>query len=202
MHAMSSRLLAATVSALLLASFAWSPGAEAAGGRAAGGGGARAGGGGGGGREAAAARAPAGQKSGAAARQAPQERAPRADARTNEVRSASTNSVNNNRQTNVNRSQNTNVNANRNVNVNVNGNNNNNNNNNCCGGWDNDYHPVAGAVAVGAAVAVTAAAIGSLTSTVPAGCVPVNYGGMVYQQCGSTWYQPQGAQFIVVNPPY
>ena len=63
-------------------------------------------------------------------------------------------------------------------------------------------HPVAGAMAVGAAVAVTSAIIGSTVATVPPGCVPVNYGGMVYQQCGGTWYQPQGSQFIVVNPPY
>ena len=110
----------------------------------------------------------------------------RADARTKNVRSTSTNNVNTNRNTNVNASRNTNV------NVNVNNN----------GGWDNDYHPVAGAMAVGAAVAVTAAIIGSTVATVPPGCVPVNYGGMVYQQCGGTWYQPQGSQFIVVNPPY
>ena len=107
----------------------------------------------------------------------------RADARTNNVRSTSVNNVNTNR--------NTNVNASRNVNVNVNNN-----------GWDNDYHPVAGAMAVGAAVAVTSAIIGSTVATVPPGCGPVNYGGMVYQQCGGTWYQPQGSQFIVVNPPY
>lgn len=110
----------------------------------------------------------------------------RADARTNNVRSTSTNNVNTNRNTNVNASRNTNV------NVNVNNN----------GGWDNDYHPVAGAMAVGAAVAVTSAVIGSMVATVPAGCVPVNYGGMVYQQCGSAWYQPQGSQYVVVNPPY
>ncbi len=108
----------------------------------------------------------------------------RADARTNNVRSTSVNNVNTNRNTNVNASRNTNV------NVNVNG------------GWDNDYHPVAGAVAVGAAVAVTSAVIGSMVATVPPGCVPVNYGGMVYQQCGGTWYHPQGSQFIVVNAPY
>ncbi len=108
----------------------------------------------------------------------------RADTRTNNVRNTSVNNVNSNRNTNVNASRNTNV------NVNVNG------------GWDNDYHPVAGAMAVGAAVAVTSAIIGSTVATVPPGCVPVNYGGMVYQQCGGTWYQPQGSQFIVVNPPY
>jgi hypothetical protein len=48
----------------------------------------------------------------------------------------------------------------------------------------------------------TAAIIGSMVNTVPASCVPVNYGGMIYQQCGSTWYQPQGSQYMVVNPPY
>ncbi|CAG4928536.1 hypothetical protein [Paraburkholderia saeva] len=100
----------------------------------------------------------------------------RADVRTNNVRSTSVN----------------NVNAQRNVNVNVEGH----------GGWDNDYHPVATAAAVGATVAVTSAVIGSMTRSVPANCVPVNYGGMVYQQCGSTWYQPQGSQYVVVNPPY
>ena len=85
-----------------------------------------------------------------------------------------------------------------NVNVNVN-----NNRGGCCGGgWDNDYHPVATAAAVTAAVVVTSAVVGSMVRTVPAGCVPVNYGGMVYQQCGSTWYQPQGSQYVVINPPY
>jgi hypothetical protein len=100
----------------------------------------------------------------------------RADARTNNVRSTSVN----------------NVNVDRNVNVNVDNH----------GGWDNDYHPVARAAAVGAAVAVTSAVIGSMVNTVPPGCVPVNYGGVVYQQCGGTWYAPQGPQFVVVNPPY
>ena len=37
--------------------------------------------------------------------------------------------------------------------------------------------------------------------TVPANCVRVNSGGMIYQQWGSTWYQPQGAEYVVVNPP-
>jgi hypothetical protein len=96
----------------------------------------------------------------------------RADVRSNNVRNTSVN----------------NVNVQRNVNVNVEGN----------GGWDNDYHPVAAVAAVGA----TAAVIGSMVRTVPSNCVPVNYGGVVYQQCGSTWYQPQGSQYVVVNPPY
>jgi hypothetical protein len=109
----------------------------------------------------------------------------RADARTNNVRSTSVNNVN----------QNVNVNSNRNVNVNVES------HGGCCG-WDNDYHPVATAAAVTATVAVTSAVIGSMVRTVPPGCVPVNYAGMVYQQCGATWYQPQGSQYVVVNPPY
>jgi hypothetical protein len=104
----------------------------------------------------------------------------RADVRTNNVRSTSVN----------------NVNVNKNVNVNV-------DRGGCCNnGWDNDYHPIATAAAVTATVAVTAAVVGSIVRTVPPGCVPVNYGGMIYQQCGGVWYQPQGAQFIVVNAPY
>lgn len=104
----------------------------------------------------------------------------RADVRTNNVRNTSVNNTNVSRNTNVN------------VNVDRGG---------CCG-WDNDYHPVARAAAVGATVAVTSAVVGSMARTVPAGCVPVSYGGMVYQQCGSTWYQPQAGQYVVINPPY
>lgn len=97
------------------------------------------------------------------------------DVRTNNVRNTSVN----------------NVNVNRNVNVDV--------DRGCChNGWDNDYHPVAAA----AVVVGTAAIIGSMVNTVPASCVPINYGGMIYQQCGNTWYQPQGSQYMVVNPPY
>ncbi|AQV93666.1 hypothetical protein BJN34_07140 [Cupriavidus necator] len=112
----------------------------------------------------------------------------RADARTNNVRSTSVNSVNANR--------NVNINTNRNVSVNVD------THGGCCGGWDNDYHPVATAAAVTATVAVTAAVVGSVVRSVPPSCVPVSYGGMVYQQCGSTWYQPQGTQYVVVHAPY
>jgi hypothetical protein len=103
------------------------------------------------------------------------------DVRTNNVRSTSVN----------------NVNVNRNVNVDID------NNRGCCNnGWDNDYHPIATAAAVTATVAVTSAIVGSIVRSVPPGCVPVNYGGLIYQQCGSTWYQPQGTQYIVINPPY
>jgi hypothetical protein len=103
----------------------------------------------------------------------------RADKRTNNVRNTSVN----------------NVNVNRNVSVDVDA------DRGCCG-WDNDYHPIATAAAVTATVAVTSAVVGSIVRTLPAGCVPVNYGGMIYQQCGTTWYQPQGAQFVIVNSPY
>jgi hypothetical protein len=106
------------------------------------------------------------------------------DSRTTNVRNTSVN--------------NTNVNVNKNVNVNVD-----NNRGGCCNnGWDNDYHPIGTAVAVGATIAVTSAIVGSMVRTVPPGCVPVNYGGYVYQQCGTTWYQPQGTQYVVINPPY
>ncbi len=158
------------------------------GGGGGGGGGARAGGGGGGGGGARAGGGGANAGGGGGARNV-QANNSRADVRTNDVRSTSVNNVNN-----VNRNVN-NVNVDRNVNVNV--------NNGCCnGGWDNNYHPVATAAAVTAAVGVTSAIVGSMVRTVPAGCVPVNYGGMVYQQCGTVWYQPQAGQYVVINAPY
>ena len=183
-----------SAAALALAGFVLTPVVDAAGGGARGGGGgggggarasASSGGGGGGARASAsgggANRAAAG--SGGGARQSAQVDNSRADVRTNNVRSSSVNNVNN-------------VNVERNVNVNVEG------HGGCChDGWDNDYHPVATAAAVGTAVAVTSAVVGSIVRSVPPNCVPVNYGGVVYQQCGSTWYQPQGSQYVVVNPP-
>jgi hypothetical protein len=134
-----------------------------------------------GGRGGAGARAGAGDRGGGAARQKASVNNSRTDARVHNVRSTSVN----------------NVNVNKNVNVDVD------RHGGCCNnGWDNDYHPIATAAAVTATVAVTSAVVGSIVNRPPAGCVPVNYGGMIYQQCGGTWYQPQGAQFIVVNPPY
>jgi hypothetical protein len=132
----------------------------------------RRGGGGGGGGGAGSARASSGGGGARQGAQGAQVSNSRADVRTNDVRSTSVN----------------NVSAERNVNVNV----------ECsgrCGGWD---HPVAAAAVVGG----TIAAVGSAVATVPPNCVPVNYGGMVYQQCGTTWYAPQGSQYVVVNPPY
>jgi hypothetical protein len=177
------KLLPASLAALVLASFAMASYADAAAARGGGGGGARAAGGGGGGARAAGASGGGARATGAGGggtRQSAQVNNSQADARTNNVRSTSVN----------------NVNVDRDVNVNVEG------HGGCCGGWDNDYHPVAAAAAVGTAVAVTSAVVGSMVRSVPPSCVPVNYGGMVYQQCGSTWYQPQGSQYVVVNPPY
>lgn len=146
--------------------------AQAAGERRGGGGGAAAG-------ASAQPRSGGGAANAGANRQSAQVNNTKADARSNDVRSTSVNNVNN---------------VNRNVNVNVSG-----NNNGCCNnnGWDND-HPVAAAAVIGG----TIAAIGSSVRSVPPGCVPVNYGGIVYQQCGTTWYAPQGSQFMVVAPPY
>jgi len=129
----------------------------------------------------------------------------------NNVRSQSQKNVNTNRNSN----KNVNVNSNRNKNTNVNVNSNRNKNvnvdidvdhrgghhNGCCY-HDNDFHPVATV----AAVAVTAAVIGSIVNTVPPGCTTVMANGYAYQQCGNTWYQPRmsgsSTTYIVVNPPY
>ena len=102
---------------------------------------------------------------------------------------------------NVNVNRNANVNVNRNVNVNV--------NNGYRGGYYGGgccYHPVAAAAAVTATAVVTAAVVGSIVQSVPPSCTSVIVNGLAYQQCGSTWYQPQFAGSttnygIVVNPP-
>lgn len=107
--------------------------------------------------------------------------------------------VNVNRNTNVNR--NANVNVNRNVNVNV--------NNNYRGGAYYGggccYHPIAAAAAVTATAVATAAVVGSIVHSVPPSCSTVAVNGMTYQQCGSTWYQPQFSgtttTYLVVNAP-
>ena len=114
-----------------------------------------------------------------------------------------------NRGSNVNRNQNVNRNTNINQNVNVNRDVNVNVHNNYSGGGYYGggccYHPVATAVATTAAVAVTAAAIGSIVNTLPPSCTTVIVNGLAYQQCGSTWYQPQlsgsTTTYVVVNAP-
>ncbi len=125
---------------------------------------------------------------------------------------------NSNNNTNVNRNTNTNVNSNKNTNVNVNSNKNvnvnvdNNRNGYYGGGYNNGccYHQsIGGAVATAAAVTatsmVTAAVIGSMVNTLPPSCTSVIVNGIAYQQCGSTWYQPQFAggntTYVVINSP-
>lgn len=112
--------------------------------------------------------------------------------------------VNNNTNTNVNRNTNVNKNTNVNVNkdVNVNVNNNNHYDNGCC------YHSgigVGGAVAVAAATTATAIVVGSMVNTLPPSCTTVMVNGVTYQQCGSTWYQPQfsggSTTYVVINAP-
>ena len=104
----------------------------------------------------------------------------RRDVRTTNVRSTSVNNVN------VNRSTNVNVDVDRH------------------GGWDHDHHPVATAAAVTATAVVTAAVVGSIVHTLPPSCTVVVVNGITYQQCGSTWYQPQyvgtQVQYVVVAP--
>jgi hypothetical protein len=69
---------------------------------------------------------------------------------------------------------------------------------------DDWYHPWATAAVVGATTA-TAIAIGTAVVSVPKTCVPVLINGVSYQQCGSTWYQPQyvgtSVQYVVVVAP-
>jgi len=169
-----SRLFLAPLAVLVLGSVALAPLAEAVGNKGGGGGG-----GGGGAR-------PGGGGGGGGAKPKAKVNNSNKDVRTNNVRNTSVNNVNNN------------VNVNKNVNVNVD-----NNRGGCCNnGWDNDYHPIATAAAVTATVAVTSAIVGSIVSAPPPGCYPVNYGGIIYQQCGSVWYMPQGPQYVVINPPY
>jgi hypothetical protein len=48
--------------------------------------------------------------------------------------------------------------------------------------------------------------IGSIVNQPPSGCVTQVVGGLAYQQCGGTWYQPQmsggNTTYIVVNAPH
>lgn len=111
------------------------------------------------------------------------------------VRSSAATSVNRNVNVNANR----NVNVNRNVDVNVNRYGGGYYAGGCC------YHPAATAAAVTAATVATAAVVGSMVHTLPPSCSTVLVNGLTYQQCGSTWYQPQLAgattNYVVVNAP-
>jgi len=71
--------------------------------------------------------------------------------------------------------------------------------------YDDHYHPVARGVAVGAAAAVTAAAIGSTMYSLPPACSPYAYGGYSYYSCGGTYYETRyegdTVVYVVVEPP-
>jgi hypothetical protein len=82
------------------------------------------------------------------------------------------------------------VNRDVNVNRNVNG-----------AGYDSWGHPVATAAApTGAAVAV-----GTMVAALPSNCTVVAAGGIAYQRCGNSYYQPifrgTAVQYVVVAPP-
>lgn len=110
------------------------------------------------------------------------------------------NNTNVNRNTNVNNNtnvnRNTNVNVNRDVNVNVH-----NSYNSGYYGGGCCYHPIATA----AAVTATALVVGSMVNSLPPSCTTIYANGVTYQQCGSTYYQPQfsggNTTYVVVNHP-
>ena len=114
------------------------------------------------------------------------------------VRSSGNQNVNVNRNSN----KNVNVNSNRHVDVDVDVDHHHGGyyGGGCC------YHSGVGtAMAVTATAMVTAAVIGSMVNTLPPWCSTVIVNGFAYQQCGSSWYQPQisggSTTYIVVNPP-
>jgi hypothetical protein len=126
-------------------------------------------------------------------RRAPPARAARA-AGGNVTRTAGGNVARTNiHQTNVNENRNVNVNVNRNVDV----------HGGYYGGahYDSWGHPIATA----AAVTTAAVVVGTMVASLPPHCSGVSIGGVAYQQCGSSWYQPvyQGTsvQYVVVDPP-
>jgi UDP-3-O-[3-hydroxymyristoyl] glucosamine N-acyltransferase len=69
----------------------------------------------------------------------------------------------------------------------------------CC------YNPVGRAAVATAAAVTTAAVVGSMVHSLPPSCQAVSVNGYTYQQCGSTWYQPQfqgsSVTYVVINPP-
>ena len=106
--------------------------------------------------------------------------------------------------TNVNKAANSKKNANLNSNSNKNVNVNTNRHVDVDVDYDDHHHPIGTAMAIGATVAVTAAIVGSVTPTLPPACNVVIVNGVTYQQCGSTWYQPQyvgsSVPYVVVAP--
>ena len=59
-----------------------------------------------------------------------------------------------------------------------------------------------GAPIVAGAVVVGAVAVGTMVATLPPACSQVVVNGVIYQNCDSIYYVPQGNQYIVVDEPY
>ncbi|HVK86488.1 MAG TPA: hypothetical protein VM513_20355 [Kofleriaceae bacterium] len=74
-------------------------------------------------------------------------------------------------------------------------------------GWGGGYYgaPIARGIAYGAAVGLTAAAVGSVAYSLPSGCGSYNYAGSPYYNCGGTYYAPQysgeDVTYVVVENP-
>jgi hypothetical protein len=70
---------------------------------------------------------------------------------------------------------------------------------------DRNWHPVARGAAFAAGAALTSAAIGSVVYSLPPSCTVTVVGGVSYQQCGATWYQPRfsgtSVSYVVVQSP-
>jgi purine nucleoside phosphorylase len=121
------------------------------------------------------------------------------------VRSTSRSNVN---QPSANRSSSANNNVNKNTNVNhdVNVNVNNGYNSGYYGGGCCYHIGIGTAAAVAATAVVTAAVVGSMVNTLPPNCTTIMANGITYQQCGSTYFQPQfsggSTTYVVVNHPY
>jgi hypothetical protein len=98
-----------------------------------------------------------------------------------------------NRDVNANRNVNRNIDVDRDIDVDV--------DRRYGGGYGCCYHPVART----AAAVTTAAVIGSMVYSLPSSCEEISMNGLTYQQCGSTWYQPQfsgsSVTYVVVNEP-
>jgi len=73
----------------------------------------------------------------------------------------------------------------------------------CC---YHDHHHGVGVVGAVAAVAVTAAVIGSTVTVLPPACTVVYANGIAYQQCGGAYYQPRyvgtSVSYVVVASPF
>jgi hypothetical protein len=99
---------------------------------------------------------------------------------------------------NYNGNYNRNINVNRNLNVDVDV-------HHAYGYGYGGYHPIARAAIATAAVATTAAIVGSYYRSLPPSCTVVYRVGLTYYQCGSAWYQPSyvgsSIQYIVVSAP-